>query len=153
MRVWLTKNPSQRNNVVMARRRATCLPNAVFSAQVEKLNIFEWILMFAWKMFRAIVWSEAVRWNQTRIAVATVALCSFIRIKNNAQRLIALFCNAVNQIVVSAYLRIILRLLADVFGLHTTIMADADEQHRNYKSDMSSNLSHFSECKNKKNTE
>ncbi len=103
-------------------------------------------------MSRAIVWSEAVRRNQTRIAVATVALCSFICI-NNAQRLIALFCNAVNQIVVSAYLRIILRLPADVFGLHTTIMADADEQHRNYKSDMSSNLSHFPECKNKKNTE
>lgn len=104
-------------------------------------------------MSRAIVWSEAVRRNQTRIAVATVALCSFICIKNNAQRLIALFCNAVNQTVVSAYLRIILRLPADVFGLHTTIMADADEQHRNYKSDMSSNLSHFPECKNKKNTE
>ena len=104
-------------------------------------------------MSRAVVWPEAVRRNQTRIAVASVALCAFIRIKNSAQRLIALFCNAVNQTVVSAYLRIILRLLTDVFGLYATIMAYADEQHRNYKSDMSSNLSHFLECKNKKNTE
>ena len=94
-------------------------------------------------MSRAVAGFGAVRRNQTWIAVASVALCVFVRIKNNAQRLVLFFCKTVNQTVVSAYLHIVLWLPADVSGFHATIMADADEQQRNYKSDMSSRLSQF----------